>query len=269
VSTPSRLNPAKWVHAAVAGSLALVVALGSPVETARAETLPWLSAPAPQYRQPPEPSSYPAESGYPDQGQYQPPPQPDYQERYNERYAPPPRYRSDEQSDTGPGYYEEQRPQPRYREATQSAAPADIARGRCERSNLPGNISKQTVGGALGGVVGGLLGSRVGEGSGKTAATVAGALLGIAAGSYLGKSMDEADQLCTRQALEYTPDNRPIAWKNPDTDSSYVVTPVKTYRTEEGRYCREYTTRATVNDETRKVFGAACRRPDGTWEIVK
>jgi surface antigen len=211
--------------------LAILALQGYP--GARAETLPWLDG---------------TDAGY--------------QQRYDERYEAPPsdgRYGAVQRD-----YYEGDG---QYRQAA-NAVPADIARGSCNRSSLPGNISKQTVGGAIGGLVGGLLGSQVGSGSGKTAATIAGVLLGAAAGSYLGKSMDAGDQYCTRQALEYAPNDRPISWMNPDTNNSYTVTPVNTYETRDGRYCREYTTTATLEGSRERVAGTACRRPDGTWEIV-
>jgi surface antigen len=145
---------------------------------------------------------------------------------------------------------------------------SDIRQGTCNRSRLPYGLNKQTVGGALGGVIGGLLGSRVGEGGGKAVATIAGVLAGMAAGSYLGKTMDAGDQYCAGQALEYAQDDRSVRWSNPDNNSSYVMTPVRTYE-EDGRYCRRYTTRVTTEGATKTVTGTACRQPDGTWKIVE
>ena len=141
----------------------------------------------------------------------------------------------------------------------------DIDLGFCNRSLS----SSQLVGGALGAIVGGLLGSKVGKGSGKLAATAAGTLLGALAGASLAQSMDTADNECIRKALDAAPDQKQVAWQNPDTNAQYTVTPVKSYNDRAGRYCREYITEAVVGGRTEQVYGTACRQPDGAWELMK
>ncbi len=140
----------------------------------------------------------------------------------------------------------------------------DIDIGTCNRSLS----SSQLVGGALGAIVGGLLGSKVGKGSGMLAATAAGTLLGALAGASIARSMDTADNECLRRALEASPDQREVAWQNPDADAQYKVTPVRSYENRAGRYCREYITEAVVGGRTEKVYGTACRQPDGAWQVV-
>lgn len=149
------------------------------------------------------------------------------------------------------------------------AAPA-TQRISCNRSSAGSMVSKQTVGGVIGGVLGGLLGSQVGhKGTGKTVATIGGVLLGAMIGGGIGRSMDAADQECARQALEYAPDHTMVTWNNPDTQTDYEVTPVSTYRTASGSYCRDYVTEAQVAGGTQQVRGKACRQSDGTWQIVE
>ena len=143
------------------------------------------------------------------------------------------------------------------------AVPPGIARGQCVRQN----VNSQAMGGILGGVLGGILGSQVGHGRGKAAATIGGTLLGIVVGSSIGRSMDAADERCASEALEYSPDRRPVAWVNPNNDTRYQVTPVKTFN-ENGRYCREYITKAVIGGKTQDVYGTACRQPDGSWQLV-
>ncbi len=140
----------------------------------------------------------------------------------------------------------------------------DIDTGTCNR----GLSSSQLVGGALGAIVGGLLGSKVGKGKGKLAATAAGTLLGALAGASIAQSMDTADNECMRKALDAAPDQREVAWQNPDANAQYKVTPVKSYNNRAGRYCREYITEAVIGGRTEKVYGTACRQPDGAWQIV-
>ena len=140
----------------------------------------------------------------------------------------------------------------------------DIDLGFCNRSLS----NSQLVGGALGAIVGGLLGSKVVKGSGKLAATAAGTLLGALAGASIAQSMDTADNECVRKALDAAPDRREVAWRNPDTDTHYKVTPVRSYNNRAGRYCREYITEAVIGGRAEKVTGTACRQSDGSWELM-
>lgn len=40
------------------------------------------------------------------------------------------------------------------------------------------------------------------------------------------------------------------------------------YRTQDGQYCREYQSTATVSGRLQSTYGTACQDPDGTWRIV-
>ena len=137
-------------------------------------------------------------------------------------------------------------------------APYDIGLGRCNRD---------LVGGLLGGAAGGLLGAQIGKGKGRLAAVAAGTLLGFLVGNSIGRSMDEVDQKCLEQSLEHAEDGQQITWNNPDSGAQYQITPTKTIEVAEGRYCREYTTTATVGGKAETVYGRACRQPDGAWQI--
>ncbi len=58
-----------------------------------------------------------------------------------------------------------------------------------------------------------------------------------------------------------------VEWRNPDSGAHGSVTPVRTYRSESGKWCREYTAVATTADgesETRRAV--ACREDDGVWK---
>ncbi|HEX7007209.1 MAG TPA: RT0821/Lpp0805 family surface protein [Alphaproteobacteria bacterium] len=142
--------------------------------------------------------------------------------------------------------------------------------GYCERGLLSGVFSTSTeniVGSALGAAAGGLLGSQFGKGSGKTTMTIAGILAGALAGGAIGRSMEPADQACVSRTLEHTPTGQTVAWQNPDNQSSYWVTPTRTYETASGVPCREYVTDAVIGGRVEKVVGTACRQPDGTWRV--
>lgn len=141
--------------------------------------------------------------------------------------------------------------------------PYGIGSGRCDRSQIG-----EVLGGVLGGVAGGVIGSQIGKGDGKTIATIGGAIIGYLVGSAVGQDLDRVDHACVGQALEHAETHRTVAWRNPDSGRSYEVTPTNIYKNDGGEYCREYTSVSTIDGRTRKVYGRACRRPDGTWRLI-
>jgi len=140
-------------------------------------------------------------------------------------------------------------------------------------TNEAGKVSKSKMGAIGGGIAGALLGSTVGGGSGKSIAIATGAIVGSLAGSELGKTLDQRDlelqQKSQINALEYNKSGNASAWKNPDTNASGYVKPTNTFVNNKGQNCREYTQVIKIGGKAEKGFGTACRRSDGSWEIVK
>ena len=132
---------------------------------------------------------------------------------------------------------------------------------------------KQTGGTLVGAGLGALAGSQIGSGGGQLAAVAIGTLLGAFVGSEVGKSLDKADQLYAQQAaqqsLETQPSGTTSTWNNPDSGHSGTFTPVRTYETEAGAYCREFQQTVTIGGKTEDAYGTACRQPDGSWKIVE
>jgi surface antigen len=132
---------------------------------------------------------------------------------------------------------------------------------------------KEAGGTAIGGLGGAIIGSQVGRGTGRLVGVAIGTLAGALIGQEVGKTLDRADRMAmentAQQALEYNEANRPATWRNPDSGHSGTVTPIRTYRKPSGQYCREYTQTVMIGGEESKAYGTACRRPDGSWEIVK
>ncbi len=126
---------------------------------------------------------------------------------------------------------------------------------------------QEQAGMVIGGVLGGVLGSQVGGGHGRTAAIIAGTMAGAAIGGAIGNSMDEVDRMRTAQTLETVRTGVPAQWRNPDTGNQYTVVPTSTYDTASGP-CREYTIDATIGGRPEKVYGTACRQPDGSWRVI-
>ena len=131
---------------------------------------------------------------------------------------------------------------------------------------------KQTVGTVGGAAVGGLIGSQIGSGTGRLIATGAGVFLGGLIGSEIGRSMDEVDQLKNDRAVQTAtsaPIGETITWNNPDTGNSGAVTPTRDGTASSGEYCREFQQTVTIGGKTEEAYGIACRKPDGSWEIVQ
>ncbi len=94
-------------------------------------------------------------------------------------------------------------------------------------------------------------------------------LIGAIIGGGLGGSMDRNDQFRVNQALETSPTGAPIVWRNAETGGAYTVTPTKTYQVANNSYCREFTTWGFIGGYEEKIYGTACRQPDGSWAPVK
>lgn len=136
---------------------------------------------------------------------------------------------------------------------------------------------QEQAGMVIGGVLGGVLASEVFGGGyyggrhhyyrgAPTAAIIAGTIAGAAIGGAVGRSMDETDRLKTAATLETVRTGVSSTWRNPDTGTEYAVTPTKTYETASGP-CREYTIDAMIGGKKEKIYGTACRQPDGSWRI--
>ncbi len=128
-----------------------------------------------------------------------------------------------------------------------------------------GQGQNEQAGVIIGGILGGVLGSHVGKGDGRTAAIILGSLVGASIGGAVGHSMDDTDRLKTTHSLENIRTGVPTSWNNPDTGNAYTVTPTRTYEEAVGP-CREYTIDAVIGGKKEKVYGTACRQPDGSWK---
>lgn len=130
------------------------------------------------------------------------------------------------------------------------------------------NVTQEQAGMFIGGALGGLLGAQVGdqEDQARTAAIIIGTLAGAAIGGSIGRSMDETDRLKTSHTLETVRTGVSSSWRNPDTGNQYSVTPTRTLETAAGP-CREYAINAFIEGRQEKVYGTACRQPDGSWQV--
>jgi len=127
------------------------------------------------------------------------------------------------------------------------------------------NMKKQDVGVVTGGAAGALIGSQFGGGSGRIVGAAIGAVGGALIGGSIGRSMDKTDQMYAMQAVS---SNQSRSWRNPHGDY-YHVQPTRTYHDKaHNRYCREYQTTAVINGQRQRIYGHACRQPDGRWTAM-
>jgi len=143
----------------------------------------------------------------------------------------------------------------------------------CQPGQGPTWMTKENVGAVTGAVGGAWAGSNVGKGKGNIAAIAAGTLLGGYLGKQVGASLDRADMAyynnTAQKTLETAKTGTTSSWSNPDSGNSGTITPIKTYQASSGSYCREYTQTINVGGKLEKGYGKACRKSDGTWQIVQ
>jgi len=134
-----------------------------------------------------------------------------------------------------------------------------------------GSGNNEAFGTFLGAAIGMGLGALAGHDA-RPAAMAMGAMVGGIAGNQVGKRLDEADRLKMQQAqhaaLESGRSYDTAGWYNPDTGNRGSVTPQPAYRTDSGQYCREYAETVVIDGQEQRVYGTACRQPDGSWKIM-
>jgi len=135
--------------------------------------------------------------------------------------------------------------------------------------------ANQTGGTLLGGATGALLGTQFGKGHGRLAGVAIGTMLGAMVGSSIGKSMDDEDRRMAADsafnALERQPDNKPVAWRNPNNNHAGSVVIVST-KEDNNKVCRDYVQTVTIDGQQQKVHGRACRDlrdTQGQWNVQK
>jgi len=58
-----------------------------------------------------------------------------------------------------------------------------------------------------------------------------------------------------------------VEWRSPRGTARAEFTPVRTWKTETGRYCREFTELVVREGVQHLEGGVACRRDDGSWRV--
>lgn len=112
------------------------------------------------------------------------------------------------------------------------------------------------------------------------AASVAALALGIGLGTVISGQRFEARlsrleaarasdaraiQHVVADALEKHLSGQAVHWRSRETGRRVTVTPVRTYRAESGRWCREFTREIEGAGRHEVLRGIACRDGDGVW----
>jgi surface antigen len=128
--------------------------------------------------------------------------------------------------------------------------------------------NREVIGTALGGAVGAVVGSKIGKGDERVVTTVGGAVIGAVVGGAVGKSMDDADQACAAQAMEYASFKQSVRWHNPQRGANYTMTPVGLVPAAgRGVECRRYSILTEQGNMKEATQGTACRQRDGSWRL--
>lgn len=139
-------------------------------------------------------------------------------------------------------------------------------------SCAPNMGPKETGGTVLGAGTGALIGSQIGGGRGTLVAVAVGTLAGALIGQGIGQSLDRADRLAMERNAQYSLENTrtqtTTTWVNPDSGNSGAITPIDTYQSRSGQYCREYIQTVNIAGQQQQAYGTACRQQDGTWLVV-
>lgn len=68
-----------------------------------------------------------------------------------------------------------------------------------------------------------------------------------------------------QKALETRRDGEPLAWRNVKTGNSGSITPVRTFMTEAGVFCREYREVVLIGVERGEAINTGCRTDGKSW----
>lgn len=144
--------------------------------------------------------------------------------------------------------------------------------------NTGPNQTGQIVGALLGALAGGYGGSHIGKGSGQLWATGAGAVLGAGAGAHVGGKIGQNQQNAqdcythpyhAEQRAISAPVGTTVKWDNYQTDNQGQARTLNEYQTDSGLQCREFVNEVRIGGRVEKVYGTACRQPDGSWRIIQ
>ena len=141
----------------------------------------------------------------------------------------------------------------------------------CQQTSDPAN--QRAVGTLSGMFIGAFIGySLIGGDTGRAIMTVLGAAAGGAGGYYATDYIIKRDQQMKDHAAFLSLDGGKIGstvyWENEDTGSAGSFTVLRTFKSSDGRRCREFTANTMGVLRTVKQTETACQLSNGSWEII-
>lgn len=76
----------------------------------------------------------------------------------------------------------------------------------------------------------------------------------------------KAFELAVQDALEKQVSGKSISWQNPSSGHGGTVTPIRTFKSADGQWCREYAYESQSEAGTETLRAVACRAGEGRWE---
>lgn len=86
-------------------------------------------------------------------------------------------------------------------------------------------------------------------------------------GGDIGK-LSDADAVKVNQVLEANKTGQITSWNDAQSGTTFSVTPTRTFASPTGEPCRDFTTTAANNGQTKQSYGTACRDSNGQWHVV-
>jgi len=129
-----------------------------------------------------------------------------------------------------------------------------------------GSCNREGIGVVLGGIAGGTVGAQATRGEEQAAAIVVGAVVGAAIGAEIGRHMDRTDRSCAGHALELASPGESVSWTNPDTQVTYLLTPLRKQPRVDG--CRKFLLIAHGSFGLSEGRTVACPDPRGVWSLA-
>lgn len=131
-----------------------------------------------------------------------------------------------------------------------------------------GRCDYEKIGTMVGAAAGAVIGSKVVDKDDQVIGAIAGTVVGLIIGKTIGRVIDKRDRYCAGQALEFAENGQSVAWRNPNTNIDYQVTPTNTYQSNR-LDCRLFTTKAKLgNGRTSTYESDACLQEDGVWRTL-
>jgi surface antigen len=149
-----------------------------------------------------------------------------------------------------------------------SASDHHAYRRECERQRA----NNQVGGLVFGAIAGGLLGNVVSSRRNRGGATAIGAVVGGALGAGIASNMNCDDRYYVHQTyydgFERGYSNRTYQWRNPNTGHHGAFRVGDYYRGPAGQRCATYAQTIWIQGRPEPARGYACRRGDGSWELL-